>query len=176
MFDNAEVPSTRKVKLRSAITLSPHRGGAFDLLLTLVRFGLGGKAGHGRQYVSWIHDADFAQAVQWIINREDISGAINLTAPNPLPNAAFMRDLRAAWGIPFGMPAARWIIEIGTYLMRTESELILKSRRVIPGILQEQGFEFRFLSWPEAVRDLCHRRRKSVAEKGGETTTGARAS
>ena len=156
--------------------MSPDRGGAFDLLLTLVRFGLGGKAGHGRQFVSWIHDTDFAQAVQWIIDREDIRGAINLAAPNPLPNAAFMRDLRAAWGMPFGLPAAKWMIEIGTFLMRTESELILKSRRVIPGILQERGFEFRFPSWPEAARDLCRRRRESVAEKGGETTTGARTS
>ena len=175
-LDNAEVPGTRKVKLRSAITLSPDRGGAFDLLLTLVRFGLGGKAGHGRQYVSWIHDADFARAVQWIIDREEISGAINLAAPNPLPNAAFMRDLRAAWGMPLGLPAAKWMIEIGTFLMRTESELVLKSRRVIPGILQERGFEFRFPSWPEAARDLCRRRRKAVAEKGGGTTTGARTS
>ena len=160
-LDNAEVPGTRKVKLRSAIALSPDRGGAFNALLTLVRYGLGGRAGNGRQYVSWIHDTDFIQAVRWIIDHEDLSGAVNLAAPNPLPNAAFMRHLRAAWGFPIGLPAATWMLEIGAFLIRTETELILKSRRVVPGVLTEQGFEFQFPSWPEAAEDLCRRWREA---------------
>ncbi len=158
-LDRADTPGTRKVKLRTAILLSPHRGGAFDLLLKLVRLGLGGKAGDGRQFMSWVHHVDFYRAVQWIIDRPETSGPINIASPNPLPNAAFMRDLRAAWGMPFGLPATRWMTELGTFLMRTESELILKSRRVVPGVLEEQGFEFRYPSWPEAARDLCAQRR-----------------
>ncbi len=160
-FDRAVTPDTRKVNLRSAIVMSPNRGGAFDYLLTLVRFGLGGKAGDGQPYMSWVHDVDFVRAVRWIIDHEETSGPINISVPNPVPNAVFMRDLRIAWGTPFGLPAARWMIEIGTFLLRTESELILKSRRIAPGILQEQGFEFRFPSWPEEARDLCRRRRET---------------
>ena len=158
-LDRADTPDTRRVKLRTAILLSPLRGGAFDLLLKLVRFGLGGRAGDGRQFMSWVHHVDFTRAVQWIIDHPETSGPVNIASPNPLPNAAFMRDLRAAWGMPFGLPAGKWMVEVGTFLMRTESELILKSRRVVPGILDEQGFEFRHPSWPEAARDLCRRRR-----------------
>ncbi len=159
-LDQADVPGTRKVKLRSAITLSPDAGGIFDTLLGLVRRGLGGTAGDGRQYVSWIHDADFARAIRWIIDRDEMSGAINLAAPNPVPNAEFMRALRAAWGAPIGLPATRWMLEIGAVVLRTETELILKSRRVVPGILAESGFEFQFPTWPEAARDLCRRWRR----------------
>ena len=160
-LDRADTPDTRKVKLRTAILLSPHRRGAFDLLLKLVRLGLGGKAGDGRQFMSWVHHVDFYRAVQWIIDQPETSGPVNIASPNPLPNAAFMRDLRSAWGMPFGLPATKWMIEIGTFLMRTESELILKSRRVVPGILEEQGFEFRYPSWPEAAQDLCGQRRQT---------------
>ena len=114
-LDQVEVPGTRKVKMRSAITLSPDRGGAFGALLTLVRYGLGGKAGDGRQYVSWVHDRDFYRAVRWMIDHEDISGPINISTPNPLPNADFMRDLHTAWGMPFGLPSAKWMLEVGTF-------------------------------------------------------------
>lgn len=77
--------------------------------------------------------------------------------PHPLPNAEFMRALRATWGIPFGLPATRRMLEIGAFLMGTETELILKSRRVVPGRLTQQGFTFEFPSWPEAAQELCHR-------------------
>ncbi len=160
-LDNANVPNTRKVKLRSAMIMSPDRGGVFATLLTLVRRGLGGRAGDGRQYVSWVHDTDFVQAVQWLIDHDDVTGAVNIAAPNPLPNATFMRDLRTTWGVPLGLPATKWILEIGAIFMRTETELILKSRRVIPGILEARGFKFEFPTWPEAVRDLCRRWRES---------------
>jgi len=154
------LPRTRKVVLRSAIAFSPDRGGAFEILLRLVRFGLGGKAGDGRQYVSWIHDADVVRAVSWLIEHDSISGAVNLTAPNPLPNEEFMRELREAWGIRVGLPAPEWLLEIGARVIKTETELLLKSRRVVPGILTQSGFRFKFPTWREAARDLCQRWRE----------------
>ncbi|MGB8352994.1 MAG: TIGR01777 family oxidoreductase [Chthoniobacteraceae bacterium] len=157
----APLPRTRQVLLRSAITMSPDHGGAFDILLGLVRHGLGGASGNGRQYVSWIHETDFIRAIYWLIAHEDIGGPVNLAAPTPLPNAAFMRALRQAWGIRFGLPAAAWMLEIGAIFLKTETELILKSRRVTPGRLLHEGFTFTFPAWPEAARDLCNRWRES---------------
>ena len=153
----AATPRTRKVALRAAVVMSPDRGGVFDLLLRLVRFGLGGQAGDGRQYVSWIHDRDFVRAVYWLIDHDKVDGAVNLAAPHPLPNADFMRVLREAWGIRLGLPASAWMLETGTWLLRSETELVLKSRRVVPGRLAQHGFAFEFPTWPEAARDLCRR-------------------
>jgi uncharacterized protein (TIGR01777 family) len=154
----AETPRTRKVLLRSAITLSPDRGGIFDVLYTLVRRGLGGTNGSGMQYVSWIHETDFVRAVLWLIDHE-ISGAVNLASPNPLPNREFMRVLRQAAGMKIGLPATRWMLELGAIFMRTETELILKSRRVVPAWLLQSGFTFKYPDWPEAAAELCSRRR-----------------
>jgi NAD dependent epimerase/dehydratase family enzyme len=123
----------------------------------LVRRGLGGKASNGRQYLSWIHEADFIRAVQFLIDKESVSGPVNLAAPNPVPNSEFMRALRRAWGAPIGLPAARWMLAVGAFVMQTETELVLKSRRVIPGRLAALGFNFRFPTWPEAAIDLCAR-------------------
>lgn len=161
-LDAIDTPHTRKVALRSAMTMSPDRGGVFDTLLWVVRRGLGGRAGDGRQFVSWVHDADFIRAVEWLI-ASDLSGPVNISSPYPLPNAEFMRALRDAWGARFGLPASRWMLELGTWAMRTETELVLKSRRVVPTRLLEAGFEFRFPSWPEAARDLCDRLRRARA-------------
>jgi uncharacterized protein len=147
--------TTRLVLLRSAMVMSPDRGGVFDVLLGLVRRGLGGRAGDGRQYVSWIHHDDFVRALRLLISREELDGAVNVAAPNPLPNADFMRALRQAWGARAGLPATRWMLEAGAVLMRTETELVLKSRRVVPGRLLDAGFQFRFPHWPEAARNLC---------------------
>ena len=156
-LDESVVPNTRKVKMRSAIIMSPDRGGAFDILLGLVRRGLGGTSGNGRQYVSWVHEEDFISAVNWLIAHEELEGPINIAAPNPLPNSEFMRGLRTAWGIGIGLPAAEWMLEMGAVFLRTETELILKSRRVVPGRLLQDGFNFKFPSWPEAARDLCQK-------------------
>jgi uncharacterized protein len=153
-FFSVPTPRTRKIAIRSALTLSPDRGGVFDVLLRLVRFGLGGRHGTGRQYVSWIHEVDFVRAVDLLIARESLDGVVNIAAPNPLHNADFMRALRDAWGARVGCPASRWMLEIGTMLMRTESELVLKSRRVVPGRLLDAGFQFHFPRWPDAARDL----------------------
>jgi hypothetical protein len=159
-MDEAVTPHTRKVKLRSAMLMSPDRGGVFDVLLALVRYGLGGRAGSGRQYVSWIHDQDFVRAICWLIEHDEVSGAVNLAGPNPVPNVEFMRGLRQAWGMPFGLPATEWMLEIGALVLRTETELVLKSRRVIPGRLLQAGFTFQFPNWPDAARDLCRRWRE----------------
>jgi uncharacterized protein len=158
-FDEAATPHTRKVALRTAMVMNPDRGGTFDTLLALVRRGLGGQAGDGRQFMSWIHDADFIQAIQWLIDRTDIDGIINVASPHPIPNAEFMRELRRAAGIRGGLPVSRWMLEAGAVFMRTETELILKSRRVVPGRLQSNGFVFAYPHWADAARDLCRRSR-----------------
>jgi NAD dependent epimerase/dehydratase family enzyme len=151
------------------MVMSPDRGGIFDVLLGLVRRGLGGTCGDGRQYVSWIHYLDFVRAVSWLIEHEELAGPVNLAAPHPLPNAEFMRALRTAWGIRFGLPASRWMLEIGAFVMRTETELILKSRRVVPGRLLRSGFVFQFPTWPEAAADLCQRWRQWHQQGAGPT-------
>ncbi len=156
-FFGTSTPRTRQVALRSAMTFSPDRGGVFDVFLGLVRHGLGGTNLPGTQYVSWIHDRDFARAVDFLIARDDITGAVNLASPNPLPNRDFLRVLRRAWGIRFGMPTTRWMLELGTFLLRTESELVLKSRYVVPGRLLAAGFEFSYPTWPEAAKELVAR-------------------
>jgi hypothetical protein len=158
--NQANLPQTRLVLLRSAMTMSPDPGGVFDVLSGLVRWGLGGANGNGRQYVSWIYDQDFVRAVYWLIEHHEPAGPVNLTSPNPLPNAEFMRTLRIAWGMCFGLPAAKWMLEIGAIFLRTETELVLKSRRVVPARLLESGFVFRFPTWAEAAEDLCRRWRE----------------
>lgn len=153
-FFSAPTPRTRQVAMRSAITFSPDRGGAFDVLLDLARYGLGGTMGAGTQMVSWIHEVDFLNAVDLLIADERFSGVVNLAAPNPLPNRDFMRLLREAWGAWISLPAPAWMIEVGTFLMRTESELVLKSRWVLPSRLLDAGFIFQFHEWSNAARDL----------------------
>jgi uncharacterized protein (TIGR01777 family) len=156
-LDEAKTPWTRKVKMRSAVIMSADRGGAFDALLRHIRLGFG-RFGDGRQYMSWIHEEDFIRAVEWLIEQK-FEGAVILAAPNPLPNAQFMEELREAWGGRPTVPTWRPMLEIGAFLMRTEPELVLKSRRVVPARLLESGFRFEYERWNEAARDLCSRRR-----------------
>jgi uncharacterized protein (TIGR01777 family) len=156
-FFSTPTPLTRKIAIRSAMTFSPNRGGVFDTFLGLVRHGLGGPQGRGDQFVSWIHETDFCRAIDFLIEREEFASVVNLASPNPLPNCEFLKILREAWGIRFGMPTRGWILEMGTLLMRTESELVLKSRRVVPGRLVSAGFRFCFPAWREAAQDLVAR-------------------
>lgn len=149
-----QTPRTRKIALRSAIVLGPARGGIFNLMLKLVRAGLGGRAASGGQYVSWIHEADFVRAMDFLIAHENIDGCVNICAPQPLPQRDFMSALRQACGIRFGLPARKWMLEIGALLLRTETELLLKSRWVLPGRLLQAGFQFSFPEWRTAARDL----------------------
>jgi len=159
--NDADTPHTRKVLMRSAMIMSPDRGGIFDTLLKLVRFGLGGTAASGKQYISWIHDHDFIRSVSWLIDHEELSGPINLSSPHPLPNREFMKILRDVYGMPLGLPAFEWQLAIGAFLMSSETELILKSRRVVPKRLTDSGFEFEFPEWKQAAEDLTRRWREA---------------
>jgi uncharacterized protein (TIGR01777 family) len=161
VLHESPTPNTRRVAMRSAIVMHPDSGSPFDILLRLVRLGLGGQAGDGRQYMSWIHEADFVRAVMWLIQHDELEGPVNLASPNPLPNAEFMRALRSARGVTFGLPANQWMLKLGAFLAQSETELILKSRRVVPTRLLESGFTFQFPNWPEAARDLCARARSN---------------
>jgi len=156
-FAEIPTPRTRKVALRSAMTFSPDKYGVFDVFLTLVRRGLGGTVGSGRQFVSWIHDADFIAAIDFLIANSSLDGPVNLASPNPVPNREFQRILREAWGTGIGLPTTKWMVEIGTFLMRTESELVLKSRRVVPARLLSAGFTFEYPTWPDAAHNLITR-------------------
>ena len=142
-FEEAVTRRTRKIALRSAMTMSPDPGGIFDTLHFLARCGLGGSAGDGRQFISWIHYEDFVAALGWLIERDDIEGPVNLASPCPLPNAEFMEVLRKACGVRLGLPASAWMLEIGAFFMRTETELILKSRRVGTGPAARAGLQVR---------------------------------
>ena len=153
-FFAAETPRTRKVVLRSAVVLGPAPGSAFAVLSHLVRLGLGGTQGNGRQFVSWIHETDYARAVEFLIAHEELDGPFNLAAPNPLPNREFMAALRWAWDVPNGLPAPSLAIKLGAIFLRTEPELVLQSCRAVPGRLLDAGFEFEFPQWPEAAEDL----------------------
>jgi uncharacterized protein len=158
VFNEARAPHTRKVALRTAMVLSPH-GSVFPVLRRLVRLGLGGRMGTGSQYVSWIHELDFCRAVDWILADNNLAGLVNLAAPNPLPNRDMMRILRKTMGVSIGLPATAWMMEIGAFLLRTETELIIKSRRVVPERLSASGFEFHFPEFNKAAEDLVRCKR-----------------
>ncbi len=155
VFNEAPTPGTRKVAMRAGLVLGLGANSVFPVLRRLVRLGLGGKMGNGRQFVSWIHAVDYCRAVEWLLNHPELSGVINVTAPNPLPNHEMMRTLRELCGMPFGLPAARWMLELGAFFLRTETELVIKSRRVIPRRLLESGFQFRFPGIRSAFEALC---------------------
>ncbi|GGW57342.1 TIGR01777 family protein [Streptomyces galilaeus] len=172
--ESADTPHTRKVALRAAMVMSPDRGGVFDVLSKLTRLGLGGPVAGGAQYVSWIHDRDFVRAVGFLIDREDLAGPVNLAAPAPLPHRAFMRALRKAWGVPVGLPATRPMAALGAFALRSDTELLLKSRRVVPGRLLEAGFTFDRPAWQEAATDLVRRRRGGAEIPSAEGPGAAR--
>lgn len=152
----ASTPETRKVAMRTAMVMSPSESSVFGMLLRMTRLGLGGAIGGGEQYVSWIHERDFCRAVQFLIDHP-VEGPVNLAAPQPLPQREHMRVLRDAAGVSIGLPATRWMASIGAFFLRTDTELILKSRRVVPGRLLEEGFSFDFRAWEDAADDLVER-------------------
>lgn len=156
-LDAAKTPDTRRIAMRSAMVMSPDKGGIFDTLATLTRRGLSGSAAGGRQYVSWIHESDFIRAIEFLIEHESFEGPVNISSPNPLPYSEFMRALRQALGVRIALPATRLMLELGAIFMRTETELVLKSRRVVPARLVEAGFEFVHPAWPAAAADLAER-------------------
>lgn len=147
--------ATRQVLLRSSMVMSSDKDGVFDVLRSLARKGLGGRNGDGRQYVSWIHEADFCGCIDHLISDTTLSGPVNVASPNPIPNVEFMRILRRALGVKYGLPATKWMLEIGAILMKTETELLLKSRRVVPRKLLEAGYQFQHSDWKFASDDLA---------------------
>lgn len=151
-FFKTETPKTLKTALRTSIVLGKN-GGAFIPLKTLAKLGFGGKQGKGNQFISWIHEKDFARAVDFIIEKE-ISGVVNVVSPKPIPNKNFMSLLRKAVRIPFGIPISEPLLKFGSVLIRTEAELVLKSRNVIPKRLQENGFQFEFDTLEKALKNL----------------------
>ncbi|MFF3484504.1 TIGR01777 family oxidoreductase [Streptomyces sp. NPDC002701] len=170
---DAPTPATRRVALRSAMVMSPDRGGVFDVLSRLARLGLGGPVAGGAQYVSWIHHEDFVRAVEFLIARDDLDGPVNLASPAPLPHRDFMRALRTAWRVPVGLPATRWMAELGAFALRSDTELLLKSRRVVPGRLRAAGFSFAHPGWEKAATSLV-RQARSVRAASGRPDRGAR--
>lgn len=153
-LDEARTPATRKIALRITMVFGAE-GGVFPVLRRLARFGLGGRMGSGKQFVSWIHIADFLRAMEWLLGHDNFSGPVNLAAPNPLPNADMMKLMRKAVGMPIGLPATEGMLEVGAVFLRTETELILKSRRVVPGRLLAAGFQFQFPEMGAALRELA---------------------
>lgn len=152
-------PDTRKVAMRAAMVLGTAKNSVFPMLGRLTCFGLGGKMGDGKQFVSWIHEKDFCRAVEWLIAHDELNGAINIAAPHPITNAEMMKLFREACGIPVGLPATKWMLKIGAFFLRTETELMIKSRRVVSRRLAESGFTFCFPFLRLALEDLLARRR-----------------
>jgi uncharacterized protein (TIGR01777 family) len=152
-FFQTDTPLTRKVALRMGIVFGS-KDGAFPRLLNLVKFGLGGKQGDGQQYVSWVHEQDAAKCTEWLMQNEEMNGVINCTAPEPVKNTALMSSLRKIYGVPFGLPSPAWLLEIGTMLIGSETELLLKSRWVMPTLLTQNGYQFIFPKLEHAIKDI----------------------
>lgn len=151
-------PEMRKVILRTSLVLGEQEG-VFPRLKNLIRFGLGGSQGNGKQWVSWVHETDVAAMVEWILEHREIEGVINCTAPVPLKNTEFMSVLRKQYGAWFGLPAPTWLLELGAILIGTETELILKSRWVLPDKIRESGYEFKFPQLEGAIKDILNGKR-----------------
>lgn len=168
-----DLPRTRRVALRTAIVIGD--GGVLPTIRALARIGLGGaqldgrwplgrtrrRAGTGHRFAtrggsqrfSWIHIDDPARAIEFLEEHAELDGAVNLSAPNPVDNRAFMRTVRRVLGTPIGPPLPRWVQEIGAMAIRTETELVLKSRWVLPERLEQAGFVFEYPELELALRD-----------------------
>ncbi|WP_430411961.1 TIGR01777 family oxidoreductase [Kordia sp.] len=154
-FHQIKTPRTQKIALRTSIVLGKN-GGAFIPLKTLTKVGLGGTQGNGNQKVSWIHEHDFCRAVNFLLT-ENKAGIFNVTAPNPLPNKHFMQTLRHVLKVPFGLPQPKWLLNFGARIIKTEAELILKSRFVIPEKLVAAGFQFNYPTAAIAMKEIISR-------------------
>jgi NAD dependent epimerase/dehydratase family enzyme len=185
-FFAPDLPATRRVALRMAIVLGD--GSALVPLMGLARAGLGGPqldgpwpatrarlaagthhregAGGGRQKFSWIHVDDVLGSIEWLREHEEVDGVVNLSSPNPSDNRTMMGIVRRAVGMPVGLPATRWMLELGTALLRTETELVLKSRWVLPERLVEGGYEFVHPHLDEAVKGVVAERRQRIGGRG----------
>jgi uncharacterized protein (TIGR01777 family) len=152
IFDEQRAPFTRKVTLRIAITLGT--GGVIIPYLHLLKFGLGGKQGSGKQMYSWVHIEDLCRVIRWVYERDKLEGVYNVCSPHPVNNRQFMRSLRKVSGHRIGLPAFTWILKLGALLIGTETELVLKSRWVLPTKLLQTGFIFRYADAEDAMKDI----------------------
>ena len=153
LFD-APTPDTRRIAMRLSMVFGSGKGGVYEAFRNIARFGLAGTQGPGNQYVSWLHVVDFLRMIDWCIENENLEGTINMCSPKPIPNREFLKALREASGARFGLPATWWMLEVGAFFMRTETELLLKSRRVMPGRLIESGFTFDHPNWSDAAKAI----------------------
>ena len=152
-FWEQECPRTKKIVMRIAIVLG-NGGGAVPPIINLVTFGLGGMQGNGKQMVSWIHEHDFARSVEWLIANGRDKGIYNCSGLEPVTNSEFMKRFRQHWNMPIGLPSPAWLLEIGSALIGTETELLLKSRWVWPKNLIDEGFTFTFGRLDGALGDI----------------------
>jgi uncharacterized protein len=152
-FYSFSLPQTRQIALRIAIVLGKN-GGVMIQYINLVRFGLGGVQGSGKQMFSWIHVEDLFKIVLFLNNREDLTGTFNCSAPDPVSNREFMKKMRKTMNMPIGLPAPKWLLEIGSVLIRTETELVLKSRWVLPERLEKEGYKFTFETVEKTLQDI----------------------
>lgn len=152
-FFSFNLTNTRQIALRIAIVLGKG-GGVMTPYRNLVRFGLGGVQGSGNQKFSWIHVQDLFQIVLFLKDREDLSGIFNCSAPHPVSNLELMKQIRTTMKVPFGLPAPKWLLEIGSVFIKTETELVLKSRWVIPERLQREGYTFTFNTIDQTVDEI----------------------
>jgi len=158
-YEEAVLPEMRQVILRTSFVLG-RTGGALRRFSFLARIGLGGKSGHGKQGISWIHEDDMMGIFVRAITDENMKGIYIVTAPNPVSNAVFMRNLRKAIGVPFGLPSMAWMIKIGAPLIfNTDPELALCGRYCVPNRLRDEGYEFKFPEIETALKNLLSKRK-----------------
>jgi len=154
-FNAAPSDTVRKIALRSAIVIGKESGGAMEYLINLSKLWLGGTQGDGQQFISWVHLKDFGRVVEFLIEQEHISGVINCAAPNPVTNQIFMKELRKAVGRSWGLPIPKFLLAFGAVFLRTQTELVLKSRKVVSKRLEEEGFQFEYATVETAFKDIC---------------------
>lgn len=154
-FNQFSIDGVRQIALRTAIVIGKEAGGAMEPLLRLVKFWLGGKQGSGQQFISWVHLYDFSRVVEFLIEKEHIAGVVNCAAPNPVTNQEFMSKLRQAAGRSWGLPMPKPLLEFGAVLIQTQTELILKSRKVVSKRLEEEGFSFQYKTIEDAFAEIC---------------------
>ncbi|MEH6988356.1 TIGR01777 family oxidoreductase [Cytobacillus firmus] len=152
-FFSFDLPKTRQIALRLAIVLGKD-GGVMTPYRNLVKFGLGGIQGTGNQKFSWIHIDDLFQIVLFLKDKEELSGIFNCSSPQPVSNRELMKELRKTMNVPFGLPSPKWLLEIGSLLIKTEAELVLKSRWVLPDRLEREGYTFTFKTLDKTLQDI----------------------
>lgn len=150
-FNEIDLPNVRKIIMRTSIVIGKN-GGAMQPLVRLTKVGLGGFQGSGKQFISWLQVEDFCRITAYLIDNKNASGVYNVVSPQPVRNRFFMQTLRKVLGVPFGLPATKLMITIGAFFMRTEPELVLKSRRLVPERLLSEGFEFKYVDIEEGLR------------------------